>query len=501
MIIVFTQHCYIYAQKIPNWQNKDLQTDSVFGISADKAYVQLLKGKKSKPVIVAVIDGGIDTLHDDLVSVLWHNPHKKRFDNGTFGWSYIGSDHGSVRYDNLELTRQVRMHQSKDTSVLTADELNRYHALKQELERKLGNGKRQIQGLQSFISVLNGMLKKMGKETPSLADVQAYDPESPAEAQVIRMLTRALSEKNDFLSFKEEQLDKPMKEFEALVSCQLNTAFDPRAEFVGDNYNNSSERFYGTPDNDGPDPTHGTHVAGIIGAVRNNGIGINGVADNVRLLSIRAVPDGDERDKDIANAIIYAADHGARIINMSFGKPYSYDKKVVDDAVRYGLSKDVLFIQAAGNDNKNIDLATNFPNRKFTDGKVAGSWIVVGASGPKDDLNLKGAFSNYGKDAVDVFAPGVQIYSSIPGSKYAYFDGTSMAAPVVSGLAALIWEYYPRLSAAQVKNIILKSVVRVGHPVNLVTENGIRRVSFNELCVTGGIINAFQALELAATFK
>lgn len=481
----------INAQQVPDWQNKDLHADNLFGISTYKAYNQLLKGKKSRPVIVAVIDAGVDTSHEDLKSVLWVNPDKKKNDNGTYGWSYIASAKGNVQFDNLELTRQVRQHQQQGDTATTI-----YRKEKAELDKKLAEDTRQLKGITSFKDVLDSIIFQIGKPNPQLKDFQAYQPKGNRQMQVVKTMTNVLSQKDDIEAFRTEELDRALDHYNASVQYQLNTAYDPRAQYVGDDYNNSQERNYGSPDNQGPDPTHGTHVAGIIAAVRNNGLGIEGIADNVKILAIRAVPDGDERDKDIANAIRYAADHGAKIINMSFGKPYAQDKAAVDEAVRYALKKDVLLVQAAGNDNRNIDTANNFPNRKFQNGKDAGAWIVVGASGLEDNDQLKAPFSNYGKNAVDVFAPGVQIYSSVPGSKYAYFDGTSMAAPVVVGLAALIREYYPKLKAQQVKDIILQSAIKIQHPVLL---NG-KEVPFSELCKTGGIVNAYAALKLAENY-
>lgn len=475
----------VSAQQIPDWQNKDLKTDSLFGISTHKAY-DLLKGKKSHTVTVAVIDAGVDTSHEDLKNVLWVNPKKKPGDNGTYGWSFIPG----VKYDNLELTRQVRQHRQKGDTLTAV-----YHKEKAELDKKLAADTRQLKGVQNFVNALDAITQKMGKTNPTLADFRAYQPQGPAETQVTKTLINVLSQKDDFAAFKKEQLDPALDHYKASVDYQLNTAYDPRST-VGDDYFNSAQRNYGSPDNNGADPTHGTHVAGIIAAQQHNGIGIDGIADNVRILAIRTVPDGDERDKDVANAIRYAADHGARVINMSFGKPYSQDKAAVDEAVKYALKKDVLLVQAAGNDDHDIDTAANFPNRNYADGKEAGAWIVVGASGLKDNDKLKASFSNYGKTAVDVFAPGVQIYSSIPGSKYAYFDGTSMACPVVAGLAALIREYYPKLKATQVKDILLRSVVKVDHPVLL----DKKEVPFTDLCRTGGIVNAYNALQLAATY-
>jgi subtilisin family serine protease len=218
-------------------------------------------------------------------------------------------------------------------------------------------------------------------------------------------------------------------------------------------------------------------------------------------MSVRTVPTGDERDKDVANAIRYAAANGAKVINMSFGKSYSYDKKAVDEAVKFALSKDVLLVHAAGNDNNNTEVELNVPNRAYEDKSgVAGAWIEVGASGPKDDETLKASFSNYGKTSVDVFAPGVAINSTTPKSTYGEHDGTSMAAPVVTGLAALIRSYYPKLTATQVKEIIMKSVVKISHNVVITDGDTKKEVPFADICVTGGVVNAYNALQLAATY-
>jgi cell wall-associated protease len=473
------------AQHIPGWQHKDLVRDSLFGISTDQAY-DFLKGKKPTTVIVAVIDAGVDTLHEDLKNVLWINPKKRKGDNGTYGWSYLGSAKGNVQYDNLELTRQVRQYVTRDTAKLNNTDLMAYHAEKKELDKQLGEAQRTLKGIGNFTTVLDNITVKIGKTEPRLADFKAFAPSGASETQVTRTMINVLTQKDDFREFKAQQIDRAIEHYKVSAEYQLNTAYDPRPLYVGDDYYNSKQTAYGSPDCMGPDAHHGTHVAGIIAAVRNNGIGLDGIADHVQILAVRAVPDGDERDKDVANAIRYAVDHGAKVINMSFGKAYSQDKNTVDEAVKYALKKDVLLVQAAGNSNENIDSANNFPTRKYLDGKQAGAYIVVGASGLKDDAKLKASFSNYGKTAVDVFAPGVQIYSSIPGSKYDYFDGTSMATPVVAGLAALIREYYPKLSALQVKEIILKGVVK--------------KAALTNYCSTGGVVNAYQAVKLAATY-
>ena len=469
------------AQHIPNWQNKDLSKDSLFGVSTEKAYNELLKGKTPKPVIVAVIDAGVDTLHEDLKAVLWVNPKKKKFDNGSYGWSYLGSAKGNVQYDNLELTRQVRQ-LSADTARLNPSDLATYRQEKGELDKQKLEADHSLKNFKNYLDALHFFAKQVGKDEPSVSDLEAYLPKAGRNTDFLKNVISEVRKQGDYPAL-EKDIQGAIDHYKVTAEYQLNTAYDPRPLYVGDDYFNSRQRDYGSPDCMGPDPHHGTHVAGIIAGIRGNGLGADGIADKVQILAVRAVPDGDERDKDVANAIRYAADHGAKVINMSFGKDYSQDKKAVDEAVQYAIKKDVLLIQAAGNDNKNIDSAAHFPNPNYFNGGRAAAYIVVGASGLKGE---KASFSNYGKTEVDVFAPGVQIYSSVPGSQYDYYDGTSMAAPVVAGLAALIREYYPKLKATQVKDIILKTVVR--------------REPLKNYSATGGVVNAYNALQLAATY-
>ncbi len=504
------------AQK-PNWQNLDLKADSTFGISTEKAYAELLKGKKAKTVIVGILDSGVDPEHEDLKTVLWSNAKeiagngkdddKNGYIDDVFGWNFLGSAKGSVDQDALELTRILRRDEAKfgnvDETALRAADLPAYQNFKKmraAYEEELAEAKSGLINMQGFKSVVDAMVAKMGKEDPTLADFESYVPANEMEGRLKGVMVSQL-QKGTFKDFYDAQIVKGLKYYDSKVKYHLNMDFDPRAELVGDNYADSKERFYGNSDVLGPDASHGSHVAGIVAADRTNDLGIKGVADHVQIMGVRAVPDGDERDKDVANAIRYAVENGAKVLNMSFGKAYTWDKKAVDDAVRYAMSKDVLIIQAAGNDNKDLEVERSFPDRRYEGGGVAGAYIVVGASGWVDDASLKASFSNYGKTTVDVFAPGVNINSTIPGSKYAEFDGTSMAAPVVAGLAALIRSYYPKLSAQKVKDIILNSVVKVNHEVNVKVGEETKSIPFADLCVSGGIVNAYNALELAAKTK
>jgi cell wall-associated protease len=555
--------------KLPaNWYNLDLLQDGYFGISTEKAYKELLQNRKPKEsIIVAVIDGGVDTNHEDLKDVLWTNkkeiPNNGIDDDGNgyvddiHGWNFIGSKNGNLAYDNLELVRILRAYQPKyrstiKSTVLDSTEKEEF-ALYTKATTEFGTKYNDAHETFAVVAVINKVLDSVGKlhhkTIPSLEDIDSYKADDEMEEHCKKIIRKGARESGSIEKFHKEMKDA-YKQYDVMLRYNLNPKYDQRSELVGDDYNNANERFYGNTDVTGPNAEHGSHVSGIIGANRNNGIGIKGIADHVRIMGIRVVPEGDERDKDVANGIRYAVDNGARIINMSFGKGFKWNKAVVDEAVKYAEAKGVLLVHAAGNDNKNNDVEENYPTKYYDSPEAAEykrlhkkkepslkeivqnqmqgnamgqtrvaplkvaldtakfqlpqakNWIEVGASAYKNDATLKASFSNYGKYTVDVFAPGFMINSTVPGSKYEEFDGTSMAAPVVSGLAALILSYYPDLKPHQLRDIIMKSVVKVEQKVKRENERGeSERVHFKELCVSGGIVNAYQALKLAATYK
>ena len=501
-----------------NWQNLDLKADGVFGISTDRAYTELLKGKSSKPVIVAVIDGGIDENHEDLKQIMWINAKeipgnsidddKNGYIDDVHGWNFIGSAKGNVHHDNMEVVRLIVKLQPKYAAALNSTPFNEkerkefllYQKLITDYMAKLQSAQMGLQNTTLLLKYLDEIIVKMKNTNPTADDFNSYKAANNIESEVLKFIKPELK-KRTYKDFREE-LDEGLEYYDTQVKYHLNLEFDPRKDSVGDNYNNSNEKFYGNNDITGPDAEHGTHVAGIIGAVRNNNLGIKGIADNVRIMAIRTVPNGDERDKDVANSIRYAVDNGAKIINMSFGKSYSWDKKVVDEAVKYAVSKDVLLVHAAGNDGKNTEKDDNVPNRLFVDSTgvtmgTAEGWIEVGATGWKNDEDLVASFSNFGGKSVDVFAPGVKINSTLPDSKYKEIDGTSMASPVVAGLAALIRSYYPNFTAVQVKDIIINSVTKVEQKVKVKEEGNSNKVLLSEISVSGGVVNAYNAILLA----
>jgi subtilisin family serine protease len=488
------------------------------GISLYEAYQSTAAKNASTSVVVAVIDGGTDVNHEDLKDVIWVNSDeipgngidddKNGYIDDVNGWNFIGgADGGMVSADNLESVRVYQKLSKKfeNLDAATIDQNSSEYALYQKLKADVTKEQKRWGGMSKQFNMMVEALKKIqtatGKEDPSAAELEAASIEDPLADAIAKSLAKGMKKSKNgesFLSVKNELQDQ-LNHVESRANFHYNPEFDSR-KIVGDDYSNSSQRIYGNNNVIGPDASHGTHVAGIIAATRSNNVGFDGIADNAKIMVVRVVPDGDERDKDVANGIRYAVDNGAKIINMSFGKGYSWDKNIVDSAVSYAESKGVLLVHAAGNSGQDNDVTGNFPNDSLWGGKrFAANWIEIGASQP-ERKKLATNFSNYGKNNVDLFAPGQDIYSTIPNNKYEYFDGTSMAAPVVSGVAALVWSRYPNLTAVQMKEILMKSSVKLEKKV-IRPHTQKEKVKFSELCVSSGLVNAKAALELAATYK
>jgi cell wall-associated protease len=500
-------------KKLPeNWFTLDKEKDGVKGVSAEKAYEELLKGKQSSTIIVAVIDSGVDINHEDLKGKIWVNEDeipgngidddKNGYIDDVHGWNFIGGKSDNIGDDTMEITRLVKKNRERfkdvDPAKLTGKDKIEYAAYKKMEEsynEKLAEanaGLAQMQGIKERIETSMTEMKKLtGVEELTMDVVSKYEPKDDAEKGYKQMAMAQLSQ--DVL----KQLEGGFDYYGGQVNYMLNLDFEPRT-IVGDNYEDPYEKYYGNNHVEGPHGEHGTHVAGIIAANRNNGLGIKGIAEDVKIMCIRTVPNGDERDKDVANSIIYAVDNGAKVINMSFGKAYSPYKDAVDKAIKYAEEKGVLLVHAAGNDGKSNDVTVAYPTAKYNDGKIAKNWIEVGASSASlKEGDFVGNFSNYGKKTVDIFAPGVQINSTVPGNEYDSYNGTSMAAPTVAGVAALVWSYYPNLTAVQVKDILMKSSVKYAKMKVAQPGEDEKMVKFTELSKSAGVVNAYEALKLA----
>lgn len=479
-------------------------------LKSEKAHQELLKGKQGRKIIVAVIDSGVDIEHEDLKDVLWVNTKeipnngidddKNGYIDDIHGWNFLGnSKKENVSQDSYELTREyvrlskkyAKVKSSKKPEFAYWEQVKKdFESKKQEMEMQLALIKPMYEGA---IKNENLLKEALNLKEITKSEVENFEPNSEELTQAkesylgLIILGITISDLKEYVDY----LEKGLK-------YGYNPEFDPRS-LVGDNPKKLNEKGYGNNDVKGPDAGHGTHVAGIIAANRDNNIGIKGVSNNVLIMSIRAVPDGDERDKDIANAIYYAVDNGAHIINMSFGKAYSPNKDYVDQAVQYAESKGVLLVHAAGNDAKNLEIEANYPNRFIKkNNKEVSNWLEIGASGWKsNNSEFIASFSNYGKTKVHVFSPGVDIYAPVPDfNQYKFNSGTSMAAPATSGVAALIMSYFPNLNAQEVKEIILNSSTKITEKINKPGTKGANSL-LSDLCISGGIVNAYEAIKLA----
>jgi cell wall-associated protease len=487
---------------LKRWSHLDLIKDSIPGMSVDRAYAELLQGKTGVKVIVGIVDSGVDIEHPDLQGKIWTNAKeipgngidddKNGFIDDVHGWNFLGD----AVHENLEMTRIVKKGDNGSAEYKNA--LAQYN----EKISKLQEDKQQVDFL---IDVHNTIKKELNKTDYKLEDLSKITSTDPKVLRSKDIMTRifgnagpTFSPEADFEEYREQVYDQ--------FNYNLNKDYDGR-KVVGDNPEDIKNNHYGNNVVFGPDKEkalHGTHVAGIIAQIRGNDLGGDGVSNNAEILTVRAVPDGDEYDKDIALAIRYAVDNGAKVINGSFGKSFSPHKQWVYDAIKYAAKKDVLIVHAAGNDGYNIDETKNinYPNDSEDNIKeFADNVITIGAINKNYGENVVAGFSNFGKINVDVFAPGEEIYATVPNNKYKYLQGTSMASPNAAGVAALIRSYYPKLKASQVKHILMDSGVALPSMIVLgenpdPTKKPVA-VSSAESSRTAKMVNAYNALLMA----
>jgi len=487
------------------WGHADLISDTIPGISLNKAYDDIIKNKKGKKVIVAVLDSGIDLDHEDLDDVIWINKGERPGngvddDNNGYiddihGYNFLGEAYN----EQLEYVRIIKFKMG-DNAIQEKAKAE----LQEEFSKTKQNKERYEQILSSVKDADAAIKNHLGKSEYSKKDVIAIKTEDQAllqSASAIKQMYNFADSIPDVF----KQLNEGITYFTERLNYHLNVDFDGR-KIVGDNPYDLMDLGYGNgnPKNRVKSESHGTHVAGIIAAERDNGLGVNGVANNVEIMSIRAVPNGDEYDKDIALGIRYAVDNGAQIINASFGKSYSLNSDWVYDAIKYAAANDVLIVHAAGNDGLDLDdpKNTNFPNDQ-ADNKgteIADNLITIGALNGKYGSEMVASFSNYGKMNVDVFAPGGNIYSTMPENNYEFQGGTSMAAPMVSGIAALIRSYYPKLTASEVKRVLIESGLSTSASVILAGDTE-KTKPFDQASKSGKMVNAYNALIMASNMS
>ncbi len=497
------------------WYHKDFATSKVYGVNTDNAYKYLeSKGLKPKTVVVGVLDSGVQIDHPGLVKNIWTNPNEVpnngKDDDGNgyiddvHGWNFIGGKNGDIGIDNMEVTRVVAKYkpvfEGDDSAKNKANQAKMPEEFAMYMKSKDLFTKKSVEASQSFkqFTMINEaipeMIKMLGGKPLTKENLANIKPTEQKQAIGLQILNN-LAQSPEFSGKSPAEVEKMLKEemkgaldHFGPMAQQYDLAFDPRAEIVGDNYDDYSQKNYGNNHYQGPDAEHGTHVSGIIAGLPQGKEVQYGVASKVaKIMVVRTVPNGDERDKDVANAIRYAVDNGAKVLNMSFGKPVSPGKNVVWDAFKYADDKGVLLVKAAGNENEDVaeHLAypTNFKN--ITDeAPFVDNVLVVGASTNRNN-ELRAGFSNYNKKMVNVFAPGEEIYSTVPHNEYSYQQGTSMASPVVAGAAAVLLAYMPNLKPAQVIEALVKTS-------NKSTEN-----EFGEQSQAGGVIDVKKAAEYA----
>ena len=486
-------------EKKKNWHNLDLQKDSIPGMSVERAHTELLQGLKAKKVVVAVIDAGIDINHEDLNGVIWVNKKevpnngidddKNGYIDDVHGWNFLGESYN----ETLEMSRIIR------------DDLTNYRKYKfavSTLERKVKESK---QSLVYYEKITEGYINA----TKIISDFLGKDKFLQSDMLKINSNDSLIQRSKELLSFYNSRdldldyLKEGIDYFSDQINYHYNVNFNGRT-IVGDNIYDINDINYGNSKvlHSKNSESHGTHVSGIIGGIRNNSIGNKGINNNVEIMAIRAVPNGDEYDKDIALGIRYAVDNGAKIINMSFGKSFSTNPEWVIEAIKYAAKNDVLIVHAAGNDAKDLDELNNenYPNDQYLGkNEFSDNFINVGASSVEFNENIIAVFSNYGFKNVDIFAPGNRVYSLMPNNEYAYQSGTSMAAPSLTGVASMVLSYFPKLSASKLKEIILESGVDINLSVKIPGKD--RETVFKSLSKTGKIVNAYNALILASKSK
>jgi len=484
----------INENDLKRWSNLDLAKDTVPGMSVDRAYAELIKNKKGTKVIVGIVDSGVDIEHEDLKGMIWTNTKeipgngidddKNGYIDDIHGWNFLGD----ADNENLEL---VRILKKGDDGSAT------YKKAKADYDKKNEEALGSKQQVDFIFKAKDKIAAYLKKDNYTLDEVKAITATEPALLQSKQVMMSVIGQtgpdfNSDLNDYKNQVYDQ--------LNYNLNLEFSGRK--TGDNPDTMDNKSYGNntvwgPAKDGA--LHGTHVSGIIAQIRGNKLGSDGVTNNAQIMAVRAVPNGDEYDKDIALAIRYAVDNGAKVINGSFGKYFSPHKEWVYDAIKYAASKDVLIVTAAGNDGLDIDLVENksYPNdSQDNTTEVANNYMTVGALNTTYGSGLVANFSNYGSKNVDLFAPGTKIYATVPNNLYKYEQGTSMASPEVAGVAALVRSYYPDLTAAQVKQILMDS----GTPTNTIVTLGEKEEKrpFTNASKSGKMVNAYNALVMAS---
>lgn len=501
------------------WYHLDIEKDTLAGTSLSRAYQELIKDKKGKEIIVAVIDTDIDINHEDLKPAIWIN--KKEIPNNGIdddkngyiddinGWNFLGNKKGeSISYTSTEPIRVINRLKKKYNSFSNfkgneGDSLLYIKAKSVYKEDSL-----QLETLKKYSSLYINEYRKstkkieqiFGKHNYTFPKIDSlYQKNKKADNELVENIL--IMRKYIRLGMNDETLQKDSLKVMQKIKTSYNLNYYDR-NLIGDNELDIKDKYYGNNNvyKNSKLTYHGTIVSGILGANRANKMGIEGFSDNIKIMPILAIPTGGyENDKDVALAIMYAVDNGAKVINMSFGKTFSANPEWVNEALQYADKQNVLVIAGAGNDGSNSDLKPFYPidYDENTHKEFCQNFIKVGGITYSGDKDFLASFTNYGKKTVDIFAPAYFLKTTDANVGYSYRDGTSMASPIVSGVAALVRSYYPKLTAAQVKQILLDSSVKYDLKVQVPGEKEGVLKPFSSLSKSGGVVNAYNALLIA----
>lgn len=516
-----------------NWHWKDYQKDTVHGISLRQAYHYLATiNNKPSPIIVAVMDGGVDTNHMDLKSKLWTNPKeissngidddKNGYVDDIHGWNFLGGKDGqNIDKAADEKSRIYHRYKSQFENITDTNDLktelqkNQYKVWKQTA-KEIEFTEEDAANLQ-YIKMATNALQKLGKSiikeiNDTNFTIQTLEPFQPLgrttlDAKLAYLRTAQIIgiEKETPYTEVVNELKEYIEGKDKSAKAKSTPPENIRASIIKDNYESLADKYYGNNDITGPGAKHGTHVAGLVASIPDSSWNVNKLYPPIQIMGVRVVPNGDEYDKDVALGIRYAVDNGAKVINMSFGKSYSPEQIWVDSAIRYAASKDVLIIHAAGNEYYDLNIKPVYPNPYSYFLKDTANNVITVAASSDFFINetLLTDFSNFGPAIVDVLSPGEKIYSTIPGvNNYGFLQGTSMAAPIVSHIAAMIRSYFPSLSAVEVKKIIKQSVWKPNEQdISYDIPQKEETKSLAEIASAGGIVNAAKAIQIASIYN
>ncbi|WP_162200398.1 S8 family serine peptidase [Kordia jejudonensis] len=505
-------------EELKTWLHKDYIQDTIAGTSLEKAYTELLQNKKGKEIIVAVLDTKLDIFHEDLKDQIWVNedeiPNNGIDDdnNGYIddvnGWDFLSNDKGEfIEYQNYEETRVIRKYDSlfkgrhlEDVATRHKEAFKMYAKVVADYEASLKDLKQILKDAYAWREIFPIAKKQtqkiLKKEKLTYRELDSLEKTKQKDTLINYYAGYMKTQIKNNIDL--EFIKNYIKRYENRLHIFYNRNYDER-KITGDNVKDINDRFYGYHKVYGRVPfEHSIVVSGILGAKKDNGIGIQGISNNIKIMPVVMVASGDEHDKDVALAIRYAVDNGASVINMSWGKNFSTEETWVHDAIKYAEKHDVLLVTAAGNEGRSIDEDKYYLNDYLEEEEIVNNFMVIGANNYKITERLVASFSNYGKKHVDIFAPGIYIYTTDTNNKYKFSRGTSLASPIVSGIAALIRSYYPNLSASEVKMILMESGTSFDLKVRVLDKNDKKiYVPFSELSKSGKVVNAYNALVLA----